>query len=124
MNEPWLQNLKKGDRAIIVTSGLGASRRVAPVDHVTKNFIVFDFGNFTMKFRTDSGYQAGDHGWHPAHLEEAISEKVADIVLKGKQYKVQEYVKEKVDWSTVPADVIAQVYVLLDPFVKEDKPSV
>lgn len=117
----WLEDLKVGDKVILVTHGLGASEKIVPVHHLTKNFIVLDFGNYSEKFRRDTGREAGNDVWHRNYIEEATSERLAKITLEYKQYKVKKYIADSVNWDSVPADVINNLYELLDPFVKEDK---
>lgn len=121
-DKEWLQNLKVGDKVILHGSGMGRYRHVGKVSRFTNNFIVVESGSNKLehKFRKESGRETGD-GWHHYWLEEATSEKIADIILKGEQFKVKGYVEKTVNWSIVPADVIDRVYMMLDPFVKEDK---
>jgi hypothetical protein len=119
----WLQNLKVGDKVIISGHSAFGGDVIGKVSRLTKTQVLVTLGKnpCEYKYKIEDGRSIGTGTWETKWIYEATPEKVDAIVLRNKRYRIKYYVKEIVDWDAVPANVIDQLYVLLDPFIKEGK---
>jgi hypothetical protein len=125
MANEWLQNIKVGDKVIISGNSAFGSDRVNVVVKLTATQVHVNTRGFlkdyVTKYNRESGRSIGTGTWETNWLDEATPEKLEAIVLRNKRFKIKKYVTETVNWDTVSKEVIEQLYVLLDPFVKGDK---
>jgi hypothetical protein len=115
----WLLKLKVGDRVIVVGSGLARGDQVGNIHHFTKNFIVVTTpGNVDLKFRKESGSQAGDTGYYHHWLREATQERVETIQLVRTRSVTRLLLDDKVDWEKVPLETLKQLQEMVKPYLK------